>query len=187
MKKLRIICRSGIFISLSLILCCGHAYAEVKPYSLDGVIEAPFPVKPTPLGEINMGEAVFTGFNLVDNDQKLIYTAMYTEGNRINTNDQRSELKWFMKLYVQSVGTGGRVVSENIKEIDGGFSDDYVYKTIYKGIPVTAYGKVILKGGHYYGWNVKELAGYSDGKAKAIYSEYNHLLRVLGRQAKEVR
>lgn len=59
-----------------------------------------------------MGEAVFKGFNLVDNDQKLIYTAMYTDGNRINTNDQRSELKWFMKLYVQSVGTGGRVVSE---------------------------------------------------------------------------
>jgi len=137
---------------------------QLPTYLIEDRFNAPFNKKPSFTGEL--GEQRARGYNSMDEDRTLVYSAVYLNKR---TDFKSSVVKEALSYWIkgQALAVGGRILNQN----NYGSYADYVLQYYLNGFTVNKYARVIYKNGHFYQWSIQETVGISTVKAKKLFLE----------------
>lgn len=160
-----------ISAGILFLLAYGNAFAEFKAYTIDNKFEAAFPAKPQFHGELGQGEAKHRGYNYVDEDNAIVYTAIYQVGE--NSVKKSNELK-LLRVYIEGLvlTAGGSMKSYSNQNINGNSSAVFHMKYKSLGYPTRKYAVVSYKDGRFYQWSVKDFPSISSLNAEDIFNAH---------------
>lgn len=160
-----------ISVGILFLLAYGNAFAEFEVYTIDNKFEAAFPAKPQFHGELGQGYKKHRGYNYIDEDNAIAYTAIYQVGEN---SVKKSNVLKLLRIYIEglALAAGGSIKSYSNQNINGNSSAIFHMEYKLQGHATRKYAVISYKDGHLYQWSVKDFPPISSLSAENIFNAH---------------
>jgi len=155
-----------------------HVQPRAKVFDLDGVLEAVFFDKPQVTGEITIAGNTIRGFNSVDYDNVIIYTATYQKNSSVYKGVPLDEVV-SLHIDAEAEAIAGTITRKNVEILGDHARGEYVIEFTTQGVTGRKYCLLEYKKGRFFSWTVQEIPGTSKLNGKTVFDTYAKDFRIL--------
>lgn len=160
----------GIFVII-FFMFAPDSFADITIYTIEGQIQAAFPMQPKFMGEAGQGNQRHRSYQSMDPNSILIYSMTWQIGK---TQFKKGDVSSALRYYADgdAISVRGRVSSFNYVDMHGNKGAEYVIRYISEGFEIFKYNATFYKSGQFYSWSVQEIVGMSRTSAKESFRSY---------------
>ncbi|UPR53325.1 hypothetical protein ITG09_06795 [Vibrio cyclitrophicus] len=167
-KALNKVYLSTITAVLFLFFSASAFASQYKIYTLDNLIEAPFPGVPEDIGIINNDGQKYQGYNYVDNQSGLLFTSTLQK-NKVVYSSKTIDRAIDSFINGSAIAMNGKVAFKSLGEIAGNRGAYFKITMTYQGVKMHKSAAVLYEGGHFYTWSV---IGQDDVLVTSTFNKY---------------
>jgi hypothetical protein len=157
---------------LIYIFVASTAIAQVSTFTLDKILDAPFPSRPIFVGEFGIGTQRMKNYQHLDHENTLVYSATLDISETRFKSSQAAEVLDFF-IQGQLISLKGKLIDARKENIKGVSAIIFQINFTLEGIEGRKFGIVGFKNGGLYSWTLQDVPAISRLDAQAIF--YNHL------------